>query len=74
MKSGCSAIRGEMRELREELREDTGLGVEESQNLAKGLHAEAMRAIASVDAAIRHDVVSRLDRLLELQRPGDSPT
>jgi hypothetical protein len=73
MKSGFSAIRGEMRELREELREDTRLGVEESQNLAKGLHAEAMGAIASVDAAIRHDVVSRLDRLLELQRPGNSP-
>ena len=85
MKDEFSAIRGEMRELREELREDIRVGVEESQNLATGLHAEAMRAmtglhgqamqaIASVDAAIRRDVVSRLDRLLELQRPGDSPT
>jgi hypothetical protein len=74
MKDECSAIRGEMRDLRKELRDDIRIGVEGSQNLATGLHAEAMRAIAAVDAAIRRDVVSRLDRLLELQRPGDDPT
>ena len=106
MKGEFSAIRVEMRELREELREDTRIGVAESQNLAHGLHAEAMRtmnhlhgqamramndlhgqamqamndlhgqamqAIASLEATLRHDVVSRLDRLLERQRPGDSP-
>ena len=107
IKDEFSAIRGEMRELRQELRDDIRIGVEESQNLTKGLHAEAMGAmndlhgqamramndlhgqamramtdlhdrfmpaIASVDAAIRRDVVSRLDRILELQRPGDRPT
>ena len=71
LKDGFSAIRGEMQELREELREDVRVGVEESQNLTKGLHAEAMQAISSLDAVLRRDVVGRLDRLLELQRPGD---
>lgn len=68
MKDGFSAVRGEMRELRDELREDIRIGVEESENLTKGLHAEAMRAISSVDATLRVEVVERLDRLLELKR------
>lgn len=42
MKDGFSAIRGEMGELRRELREDIRIDVEESQNLTKGLHAEAI--------------------------------
>ena len=62
-------LRGEMRALRDELRDDIRIGVEESQNLTRGLHAEAMQAIASVDASIRRDVVSRLDQLLDRQRP-----
>ena len=77
------ALRNEMREvsdaLRNELREDIRIGVEESQNLTKGLHAEAMKAatesmqaISSVDAALRRDVIGRLDRLLERQSPDES--
>ena len=69
------SLRGEMRELRDalrgemsELREDIRIGVEESQNLAKGLHAEAMQAVANVETALRRDVVGRLDQLLELRR------
>jgi len=58
------ALRSEMRDLRADIR----IGVEESQNLAKGLHAEAMQAVASMDAALRRDVVGRLDRLLESRR------
>ena len=65
LKDGFSAIRGEMRELREDLREDIRIGVEESQNLTKGLHAEATKDAA----ALRRDVVQRLDRLLELHGP-----
>ena len=63
-----------------ELREDIRIGVEESQNLTRGLHAEAMdavnglraetmQAISSLDAVVRRDVVSRLERLLESRRP-----
>ena len=65
MKDGFSAIRDEMRELREDIR----VGVEESQNLTKGLHAEAMEAVST----LRHDAVERLDRLLELRRADDRP-
>jgi hypothetical protein len=69
------ALRSEMHEVRDslrdemrELREDIRIGVEESQNLAKGLHAEAMQAVANVETALRRDVVGRLDQLLELRR------
>ena len=55
------ALRSELREVREDIR----IGVAESQNLARGLHAEAMQEIANV----RRDVVGRLDQLLELRRP-----
>ena len=67
-------VRDELRDEMRELREDIRIGVEESQNLTRGLHAEAMRAIASVDASLRREVVSRLDQILERQRPGDSPS
>ena len=55
MRSEFSAIRGEMRDLRKELREDIRIGVEESQ----------------ANAALRRGMVDRLDRLLELQQPGN---
>ena len=71
MKDGFSAIRSDLRAERgemSELREDIRIGVEESQNLARGLHAEAMQAVANVETAVRRDVVGRLDQLLELRR------
>ena len=68
MRSEFSAIRTEMREHREELRDDIRIGVEESQNLARLLHAEALQAVGTVDATIRRDVIERLERLLELRR------
>ena len=61
------ALRGEMGELREELREDVRLGVEESQNLTKVLHAEAMQVVSE----LRRDVVSKLDQILALRRDTD---
>jgi hypothetical protein len=64
-------LRTEMHGIRDELRDDISVGVEESQSLARLLHAEAMRAIAAVDTTLRREVVGRLDRLLELQRPRD---
>jgi len=61
-------LRTEMHGVRDELREDIRIGVEESQNLAKLLVAQLA---TEVRAEIRTEVVSRLDRLLELQRPRD---
>ena len=62
-----SAVRTEMHQIREELREDIRIGVEESQNLAKLL-------VAQVSAELRDQVVARLDRLLEIQRPSEPGT
>ena len=70
LRSEIRGVRDELKSEMRELREDIRIGVEESQNLTKGLHAEAMRAVASLDLALRRDVVGRLDRLLE-RRPPD---
>ena len=64
MRGEFSAIRTDMQELRDDIRID----VEESQNRARLLHAEAFQAVGTMDATIRRDVLGRLDRLLELQR------
>ena len=68
-------LRSEIHEVRDTLkseiadvREDIRIGVEESQNLTKGLHADALQAVSAVETAIRRDVVARLDQLLEGQR------
>ena len=70
MRTEFGAVRREMQDLREELREDIRIGVEESQNLTRLLHAEAMQAIATLDATLRRDVIDRLDGLLRLQQRG----
>jgi hypothetical protein len=57
-------LRTEMRGMRDELREDIRIGVEESQNLTKLM-------VAQLATEIQTEVVSRLDRLLELQPPRD---
>lgn len=49
-------MRVEFSAIRSELREDIRIGVEESQNLAKLLHADAIQATADV----REDVMGRL--------------
>ena len=78
-------LRGEMSELREglkgemsELREDIRIGVEESQNLARLLHAEALRSMNDLRdqttqavSGLRRDVVSKLDQILAIRRDTD---
>ena len=63
------ALRSDIRELREDIR----IGVQESQNLARGLHAEAMAAVAALDTSIRHDLGAKLDQILALHE-DERPT
>ena len=67
MRSEFSATRSDLRgefqreihRLREELRDDIRIGVEESQNLARLLHADAIQATV----AVRQDLLGRLEVL-----------
>ena len=63
------ALRSDIRELRQDIR----IGVQESQNLARGLHAEAMAAVAALDTSIRHDLGAKLDQILALHE-DERPT
>ena len=48
------------------------IGVQESQNLTKGLHAEAMAAVAALDTSIRRDLGAKLDQIPALQKDSSA--